>query len=330
MIRLLSALQNLLFDVKISEIKMARRIKLRKGLQTKFSTRQYMLSRDFEIYYYSDQGLSKVDSHTHDYYEFYFFLEGNVSLEINKQEYRLKYGDVVLIPPGVPHRAIIRNEKIPYRRFVFWISKEYCSQIMDISTDYGYLMQHVQVTKGNYIFHNDRIAFNTIQTKVIHLVEEIHGARFGKEAKVLLCVNDLLLHLNRIVYEKNQPHDAKRERSLYEEVMEYIEEHLEEDLSLDRIAGEFYASKYYISHIFKENIGLSVHQYVIKKRLRACRDAIEGTEKIREVFQRFGFKDYTSFYRAFKKEYGMSPKEYRDCRQPAEIFGEEKEGHFRF
>ena len=66
---------------------------MKKNLQTTFSTRQYMLSKDFEIYYYSDSHddnlRSKVRIHTHDYYEFYFFLEGNVSIQINDSEYPL-------------------------------------------------------------------------------------------------------------------------------------------------------------------------------------------------------------------------------------------------
>ena len=47
---------------------------MKKNLQSAFHTRQYMLSKDFEIYYYSDYYLSKVESHTHNYYEFYFFV----------------------------------------------------------------------------------------------------------------------------------------------------------------------------------------------------------------------------------------------------------------
>lgn len=46
-----------------------------KKLETRFQTRQYMLSKDFEIYYYNDHTLSKVELHSHDYYEFYFFLK---------------------------------------------------------------------------------------------------------------------------------------------------------------------------------------------------------------------------------------------------------------
>ena len=104
---------------------------MRKKLNTQFNTRQYMVSRDFEIYYYKDQHMKKVANHIHDYYEIYFFLEGDVSLEIEKKEYPLQYGDVAVVPPGLEHHAVIHDESVPYKRFVFWITVDYLNRLME-------------------------------------------------------------------------------------------------------------------------------------------------------------------------------------------------------
>ena len=171
-------------------------------------------------------------------------------------------------------------------------------------------MQHVEVA-GDYVFSNDIITFNTIQSKVFALIDEMRSNRFGRDARITLCVNDLILHLNRIVHERNYPRSEKEDKNLYQSLAEYIEKNLEGNLSLEHLAEVFYVSKYHIAHTFKDHTGLSIHQYITKKRLTACREAILGGSEITQAYLMFGFGDYSSFYRAFKKEYGISPREFR-------------------
>lgn len=284
---------------------------MKKNLRTPFSARQYMLSPSFELYYYNDTDLTYVDSHIHNYYEFCFFLEGNVTMQIDDKTYPLTHGDVLLIPPGHPHRSIIRDCDVPYRRFVFWIREDFYKQLLKLSPDYGYAIQYL-CSKKRYIMHHDQVTFNTLQSKLIRLLEEMQGDRFGRDAQISLCVNDLILHLNRITYERIHPIRQQESDSLYQSISTFIETHIEEDLSLDRLSSEFFVSKYHIAHLFKDNLGISIHQYITKKRLSLCQQAIQSDMSITEAYQTFGFGDYSSFFRAFKKEYGISPREYKD------------------
>jgi AraC-like DNA-binding protein len=276
---------------------------------SQFNTRQYMLSEDYEVFYYSDTHFRSVGSHSHGYYELYFFEAGAVTMEIDGRGYPLKTGDVILIPPGVSHRALLTDPEKPYRRFVFWQSRPFLEALEARSPDCGYLLRRAE-SRGRYVYRFDPVAFNAIRTRLFTLLDEIHADRFGKATAIDLIITDLLLFLGRTVYEQEQRRNRKEQLSRYEAITQYVDQHLDEPLSLDALARQFYLSKYYLVHLFRENAGLSVHQYILKRRLAACCDAMQGGAAVGEAYRQWGFGDYSAFYRAFRKEYSMSPSAY--------------------
>jgi len=280
-------------------------------LLSEFSQRQHMNTVDYEIFYFDDSNLAQVPSHTHDYYEIYFFLEGFIHYIVKDKKYKLEFGDCLLIPPKVEHQPIFLDSSKPYRRLVLWITAKYLEKIAQISPDLIYCFEHV-IEKEDYKFHGEASIGHDIHARFITLLEESRSNRFGNHAAKTLQLGSFLLNFSRLIYDQNNQVAFHYQHDLYVRIYNYIGENLTEDLSLEHLASYFYVSKYHISHIFKDNMGLSVHQYIMKKRLQESVKGILSGIPVSKVYDQYGFSDYTNYYRAFKKEYGMSPKQYKD------------------
>ena len=120
----------------------------------------------------------------------------------------------------------------------------------------------------------------------------------------------VVLALRACIHAEFHTASVSRHHLMLDEVFLFIQSHLTEDLTLERLEKEFFVSREHIAREFKRQTGQTVHRYIVKARLDRCCALIEQGLPITEVYKTSGFGGYNHFFRAFKKEYGMTPKEY--------------------
>lgn len=119
-----------------------------------------------------------------------------------------------------------------------------------------------------------------------------------------------MVELNRLSEEPTSKSTKEHEESFSAKILRYINENYNEDLSLDALAERFFVSKYHLSHTFRREVGVSVYRYIMLKRLLAAKEMLLSGTPAGEVAYACGFGDYAGFWRAFKSEYGLSPKDF--------------------
>ena len=141
--------------------------------------------------------------------------------------------------------------------------------------------------------------------------ETMFEGRKNKKEKEETMLSSLLTQLLLILSLEDGITSDSEDNDLMHNVIAYINRHLFDDLSLDRIAQKFFISKYYLCRAFKEYAGISLFSYVTAKRIVMADRLIERGEPATEAAYKVGFGSYSSFYRAYVKQNGHAPvREY--------------------
>lgn len=264
-----------------------------------------MLRQDFQLSHNRDPYFRTMEFHAHDFLELYYFLDGSVTYYIEDQVYDLCPGDLLIIPAGKMHRPVIANEHAAYERMVLWITPQY---LQGIESPAGDLQKNLQkVGEHGYCvpFRGDETVFVTaLLKKLLYMQKNDTAPKF--------CAGAVELYLWTIFRSYGVIDTTHRnETQVIPQVIRYITEHFSEPLTLEDIAAEFFVSKSYLNRHFKAYTNSTVYAYIMALRLtharRMLREGIPAVEAGREC----GFSDYSTFYKAFKTQTGLSPQQFK-------------------
>ena len=260
-----------------------------------------MHSDTFEVFHYQEPRPEGVEVHHHDFYEVYYLQGGYVEYWVDGRIIRLEPGDILLINPQELHRPLVGPETKVYDRIVLWINKAYLDE--ELSRCFDQDLPN-RLSPGD----RERVALKQL---VGELVQEHYSREYGSASSARGLFLQLMVRLNRMALQTKTPDKEERQLSeLVRKSMDYIRDNLSKPLSLEEIAGHLYVSKYHLSHAFSREVGVSVYRYIMLRRLLLARQQLLTGQSAGQVSLACGFSDYASFYRAFKTEYGMSPRQY--------------------
>lgn len=234
------------------------------------------------------------EPHFHAALEFVLILEGSVEAHADAQKYQLHAGDVYLSFPNQVH--FFENDSPDQRCWIAIVPLSMCSDYKKV------LRQYLPAT--------NRIPASKVSPQVGMLLEQMKAAE-GAYAESMqkgywLAILGLLLPHMELTPSQGNENDVLRS------LLNYCIENLNGDLRLDEVAERVCVGKYYISHLFRERLGIGFHEYVNMMRVNEAEKLLrETTLPVTEVGYQVGFSCSRTFNRVFQKQVGCSPREYR-------------------
>ena len=247
-----------------------------------------------------------VAPHSHNFCEMVYCLSGGVDYLIGSDHLHIQRGDILSIPPGITHTPLIPEQMSePYRRHVLWISPDFFSLLssmllLDSSTEKGFpLLIHTGGTEWEYLGGQ----------YFRRCVQECEQQQYRYDAMVFGIAAKLAVQLSRFLQSQNTELPEKPE--LLEQIIHYVEAHLAERITVADIAARFWVSPSTFSQLFRKKMGVSFYRYVTQRRLLEAKVLIRSGVPMDQVSIAVGFQDYSTFYRAFKSEFGLSPAQFK-------------------
>lgn len=267
------------------------------------------LNSNFKFFHLKDNTRKDFPFHYHDFNKILLFLHGDVNYTIEGKSYELQPFDLVLVRAGELHRPVIHSESA-YERIILYLSPEFIAQYSGesydlekcfiLAADASAHVLRIPYFKGSALYQTIKALENSYE----------HPEEYAQELSQRLLFLQFMIHLNRVAISDNLEFlETSTSNTKILECLDYINTHLQEKLTADVLADRFFVSKYYLMHSFKEETGRSMGSYITTKRLLLARQYISGGMPSTQACYECGFHNYSTFYRAWKKLFGTSPKQ---------------------
>ncbi|MDT0122860.1 AraC family transcriptional regulator [Paenibacillus sp. RRE4] len=250
--------------------------------------------------------------HRHNAYEIYLFLQGNVHFYVDHRCYPMQRGDLLVISPEEMHRTLIVDES-EYERITINLKKTYVCQLSTVLTNLLSCFDHRPDGSGNIIHLNEN-QLNQLLYWTRQIEESADSNRYGADVQTNAAMAQLLVLINQwFQHNSFVPQDIMPD--LVRRTMEYIDNHITQNITLGKLAEEFYMNSTSVSRQFKKHTGLTLRSYILGRRIELAKLLLTDGMSITDVCFQSGFSDYANFIRSFTKIVGISPGKYMKHRQ---------------
>ncbi len=266
------------------------------------------LHDNFRIFHLSDTVQKEFSYHYHDFNKILILLNGDVTYTIEGRSYDLQANDIVFVNAGEVHKPVI-NSDTPYERIVIYVSPDYLDSHEKGNSDLNTCF-HQAHKEQSHVLRIKAFANSHLNNCILRLENSLQDKEFANELYHELLFLELMIELNRATLNNAVTYisNTSSNKTILA-ILEYLNTHLTEDICIDTLADQFYLSRYYLMHAFKEETGYTIGNYLTTKRLLYAKEMIATGKPITEVCYACGYKNYSTFSRAYKKNFGKAPRE---------------------
>ncbi len=265
-----------------------------------YEKKGYLLE-DFRLFHLQGAQGVKAEYHYHEFCKLLLLVSGTGGYSVEGQRYALQPGDIVLVGSRAVHRPEFSPDA-PYERIIIYIDPDFLRQRSTEDCD----LAAVFSGKGGHILRCARP--QRLLAMASALEQELSGAEYGHVILSEAALLRLLVEIGREQSkEEHQPEPLSPKDGRITKLMDYIRQHIAEDLSVDQLAEQCYLSKYHLMRLFRAETGQSIYHYLTQQRLMQARELITGGMRTTEAAFRCGFATYSSFTRAYSKQFGATP-----------------------